>query len=115
MSLDPGGGFWGNGDGRLLYPPQRQPAASFIPEPVTSIRLELIREGLEDREYFWLLKQQIQAGGDPDAIAEAKAALEDIGGLVPTLTRYTKDSRRLYAARERIARAIVALAKRSGS
>jgi hypothetical protein len=36
-----------------LYPPSRQPGKTpMIAGPVNTIRLEMIREGLEDREYF---------------------------------------------------------------
>ena len=61
MSINPDGGFWGNGDGRLLYPPRRsKPDSPVIEPPVTSIRLEMIREGLEDREYFHLLRAELK-------------------------------------------------------
>ena len=46
--------FGGNGDGTLFYPgrPARIGGASDI--PIESIRLKLIREGLEDYEYLYL-------------------------------------------------------------
>lgn len=51
---------WGNGDGRLFYPPNRNPGSDnrlFIEEPVPSFRLEQLREGIEDYEYLTLLKE----------------------------------------------------------
>ncbi|MCA1756439.1 MAG: DUF4091 domain-containing protein [Bacteroidales bacterium] len=51
---------WGNGDGRLFYPPNRNPGKDirvFIEEPVPSFRLEQLREGIEDYEYLTLLKE----------------------------------------------------------
>ena len=54
--------YWGNGDGRFLYPPNRdagQDKREFIEGPVSSIRWEMLREGLEDYEYFWLLRDRI--------------------------------------------------------
>ena len=52
----------GNGDGTLFYPgrPERIGGVSHI--PIESIRLKLIREGLEDYEYLSLLRRQ-----DPEA------------------------------------------------
>ncbi|MDW8368570.1 MAG: DUF4091 domain-containing protein, partial [Abditibacteriales bacterium] len=50
--------FWGNGDGRLFYPPRRDPNASdepIIADPIPSIRWECLRDGAEDYEYFVLL------------------------------------------------------------
>ena len=55
MSLDPKGSPWGNGDGRLLYPP-RSTDATASSGPITSIRFENLRDGLEDSEYLMLLR-----------------------------------------------------------
>lgn len=54
-----------NGDGRFFYPPPRACAAfdaekeigPVLERPVESIRLEYIRDGIEDFEYFALLKR----------------------------------------------------------
>ena len=47
----------GNGDGSLVYPPSRKPAEKpLVAGPINSIRMEMIRDGLEDREYFRLLE-----------------------------------------------------------
>jgi hypothetical protein len=60
-SLKPGTRlFWGNGDGRLLYPPRRDPNTAtepIIEEPIPSIRWECLRDGAEDYEYFVLLQR----------------------------------------------------------
>ena len=56
-------GRWGNGDGRFLYPPRRDPETSVEPNrdaPINSMRWENLRDGMEDYEYFWLLQQAIQ-------------------------------------------------------
>ncbi|HID05932.1 MAG TPA: DUF4091 domain-containing protein, partial [Armatimonadetes bacterium] len=45
----------GNGDGFLLYPGSKVG----IDGPISSIRLELIRDGTEDCEYLWLLRHEI--------------------------------------------------------
>ena len=49
-------GYWGNGDGRFLYPPleaMEDKESKCLLEPVNSIRWEMLREGIEDYEYFW--------------------------------------------------------------
>ena len=51
---------WGNGDGRFWYPPNRDPnndKKTYIEGPVPSIRLEFLRQGLEDYEYFVMLEK----------------------------------------------------------
>jgi len=44
--------FFGNGEGVLVYPGDLQ--------PIPSIRLELLREGLEDMEYLMLLRRGVE-------------------------------------------------------
>jgi len=101
-SHDPWSSQWdfsGNGDGTLFYPgtPARIGGTTHV--PVASIRLELIREGLEDYEYLKLLSDL----GDRDmALREAQA-------LFPTAYQTEVDPAALHAARERIARRIVEL------
>ena len=48
---------FGNGEGVLIYPPRDEGNA----EPVTSIRLELLRDGLEDYELLDMLRRSIDA------------------------------------------------------
>ncbi|MCS7066443.1 MAG: DUF4091 domain-containing protein, partial [Fimbriimonadales bacterium] len=61
--------FWGNGDGRLFYPPRRDPNSAtepLIDDPIPSIRWECLRDGAEDYEYFALLKRLCeQRFGEP--------------------------------------------------
>jgi hypothetical protein len=45
----------GNGDGTLFYPGRPRTIGGTTQIPLESIRLKLIREGLEDYEYFVLL------------------------------------------------------------
>lgn len=48
---------WGNGDGRLVYPPKDwRDGRCRLEGPTSSIRWELIREGMEDYDYFCVLK-----------------------------------------------------------
>jgi hypothetical protein len=85
---------WGNGDGFLLYPPTRQPPSEPVAKgPVASLRLALIRDGLEDLEYFRLLDGRAGA-------AKARAVLD---GLVKDFTNYEREPERIEAAREAVA------------
>ena len=91
-----------NGDGQLIYPgPDRKPLAS--------IRLENLRDGIEDYEYFWLLRDAVarlkKAGGEKHQalIAEAEQALAIDEAVVKDLTHFTGDPRVLRQARARLA------------
>jgi len=119
MSYSPEGGTWGNGDGRLLYPPTREkPEKPIVCGPINSIRFEMVREGLEDREYFWLLSQVIEKLRKKDeqslaeAVAQGEEALGLVDKLVRSLTDYETDPKKLYEARAQIARTITRLQKR---
>lgn len=61
-----GGLFWGNGDGRFLYPPPRcfdsegrwiKNGPPICDAPVETYRLEMLRDGIEDYEYFAMLSR----------------------------------------------------------
>lgn len=110
MSYSPEGYGWGNGDGRLLYPPAKEKSPEpLIAPPVTSIRFEMIREGLEDKEYFWILEQEIlrlKAKNDQERAQKGEQALFLIDTLVRDLTSFEKDPQKLYEAREKIAAAV---------
>jgi hypothetical protein len=101
--------LWGNGDGRFLYPPNRDPGkdrTKFLTGPVNSVRWELLREGLEDYEYFKLLEKAAAEAGETAAAAEARALLAFPGPLITSGREYTKDPLALLEYRERVARAI---------
>jgi hypothetical protein len=104
MALNPEGGPWGNGDGRLLYPPRRsKPTEPVVEPPVTSIRFDSLRDGLEDREYLLMLRGLTDKEGE-EAV-KAKTLLESaFEELVPQMTCYEQNPAMLLAARERIAR-----------
>ena len=124
MAVSPTGGTWGNGDGMLLYPACREPSdVPVLDGPVPSQRIEMLREGLEDREYFWLLKQAVEkleaaaaanATGDRleqcrNALAMAERAFDAPDRLAQSLTVYTKDPADLYEERDALADAIEAV------
>jgi hypothetical protein len=99
----------------LFYPACREPSEKpVLAGPVNSVRWELLREGLEDREYFWLLEQRLRAAKAgstaASAVAQAESALRSPHELARSLTDYEKDPAKLYAARAKLAEAIEALA-----
>ncbi|MDP4205586.1 MAG: DUF4091 domain-containing protein [Bacteroidota bacterium] len=70
---------WGNGDGRYIYPPKQDPNNDHrknLEEPVTSIRLEILREGMEDYDYFKILEKLIgEAPASKKALATKASRL----------------------------------------
>ena len=109
--------YWGNGDGRFLYPPNRDVAGDrrkCLEGPVSSIRWEMLREGLEDYEYFVILQNEIakaRAAGVKDAaLADAERLLEIPEGIIRDLTHFSRDPAPLHAHRRRLAAAIERLA-----
>ena len=119
MSLSSSGSFWGNGDGFLLYPACQEPSKTpVIRPPVVSMRWELLRDGIEDREYFWLLRREItrletrlrEKGKDTyisATLEQAREAMNAPNRLAESLTVYTKNPADLLAERRRVAEAIV--------
>jgi len=106
MSISPSGGPWGNGDGRLLYPPRRtKPTEPVIEPPVSSIRFENLRDGIEDREYLLLLRGI--AAGEGAKAHTARTVLSTVeSALIQTLTCYEQNPALFLAARHRVARTI---------
>ncbi|MBI5543543.1 MAG: DUF4091 domain-containing protein [Deltaproteobacteria bacterium] len=91
--------FAGNGDGTLLYPGTPRKIGGSTPVPVASIRLKMIREGMEDYEYLKLVSDL----GDP-AFAKEQAAL-----VAANPFTITANPSALYAVREALAARILAL------
>ena len=111
MSLTPDGkGKWGNGDGRLIYPPVRKPSDKFIDKgPVPSIRWEMIRDGVEDYDYFAILKAKLAKSKPGPAADKARAALALVNSLAKSRTEFTRDPAKLESARQKVAEAIEGL------
>ncbi len=106
-------GYWGNGDGRFLYPPRRSPGANQPPcldEPINSVRWENLRDGMEDYEYFWLLKHAIeraeQNGTQKELTRAARELLSIPEEISKDLTHFTTDPRLMLNHRDRVARMI---------
>lgn len=95
------GQYWGNGDGYLLYPPSREkPDSPLIKAPINSIRWELIRDGLEDREYFWLLRQMCKKyPHHPAIVLHAREGLKLPGKLIRTPVHFERDYTKIEKAR----------------
>ena len=99
---------WGNGDGRFLYPPNRDPArdkTKHFEGPVDSIRWEILREGIEDYEYFVLLEKAARgASRKQKALAdEARSLLRFPASLFTSGQDYTKDPKALLEYRAKVA------------
>ena len=92
-----------NGDGVLVWP-----GPNFT--PYSSIRLEVIRDGIEDYEYLALLSHLVeQVSALPlarrpgrDLIEEAEALARVPDTISRSLTDYTKDPRVIFQRRRQI-------------
>lgn len=88
-----------NGDGRLFYPPRACFDGGTGPvreKPVPTRRLEMLRDGFEDYEYFVLLRKR-----NPQS-----PLLKVPSDVYSSLTAYNYDPAALEAHREKLARAI---------
>lgn len=86
-----------NGDGQLIYPGPNG--------PLSSIRLECIRDGIEDYEYFYLLSQLTKRAKGKD-VTQARKLLAVDSRVVKSLTDYTADPHVILSARRELAAAI---------
>jgi hypothetical protein len=95
-------GYVLNGEGSLLYPGdfvKRYTGQPDVNGPVSSLRFELLREGIEDYDYIQMLKQ---AG-------EKKFADEVVGKLVIDVSTFSRNVEDLYAARSAMAEKLESL------
>jgi hypothetical protein len=90
----------GNGDGTLFYPGTPDRIGGKTQIPIESVRLKLIREGLEDYEYLVLMERGGGAGAD--------RAHREVGKFARTVFDWNRDAASLYAARRAIASMIAA-------
>jgi hypothetical protein len=86
--------FGGNGDGTLFYPGKPSIIGGTTDVPIESIRLKLIREGLEDYEYWALLAGR----------AGSEAASQFVGTFIRNIHDFDDSPEKLYAVREQIGR-----------
>ena len=98
---------WGNGDGRFFYPPNRDPgdrSTKYMDGPVPCLRLEKIRDGVEDYEYLLLLEKAARGEGvtNKRLIREAGKLISLPETLVDGPTAYNKDPQALIRYRQKM-------------
>jgi hypothetical protein len=93
-TLGAGNTYGRYGEGSLFYPGYQVG----INGPVTSIRMETLRDSVEDYQYFWLLEQKIGRAG-------AKAYTDQIATL---WNSYNGNANTLASVRDQIAQRIEA-------
>ncbi len=99
------GGYVLNGEGSVIYPGDYTKQFTGQPNvdgPVSSMRLELLRDGIEDYEYLWMLKNL----GDGDF------AEKQIDNLVIDVSTFSRNLEELYITRKAMARRLEELAKK---
>ncbi|MBR2693083.1 MAG: DUF4091 domain-containing protein [Thermoguttaceae bacterium] len=110
---------WGNGDGRLIYPPlaaaDAEKGGAYIDdEPVSSLRWEELREGNEDYEMLVMLRDLADEKADR-LTAEERAELEkifDLSSVSSAIDRFADTPDPIYAKRAEVAAAILKLQKK---
>ncbi|MCC6143666.1 MAG: DUF4091 domain-containing protein [Candidatus Hydrogenedentes bacterium] len=107
---------WGNGDGRFIYPPEAaadgRPAGPVLEGPVDSVRWEMLRDGIEDYEYFVILKRFIAEKGEklsPEEKAGYEALLQVPESVAVDPTHYNDNPGPMNQHRDDLARAIGAI------
>ncbi len=106
--------IWGNGDGRFFYPLNRDPNKdqnTYIGKPIPSLRLEILRDGIEDYEYFVALENLLKQlpESKPGSNKEATQLLAFPDRIYTNETTYTKDPQDILGYRKQIAEHIVML------
>ena len=92
--------FGGNGDGTLFYPGTPDRIGGTTPVPVPSIRLELIRDGMEDYEYLHAL----------DAAGDGTFAYATASTFITNTYTFDNDPAKLAAARLKLGNTLHQLA-----
>ncbi|MBR5034182.1 MAG: DUF4091 domain-containing protein, partial [Bacteroidales bacterium] len=104
--------IWGNGDGMLFYHNNRKPGIDtdtpYTGRPVPCVRLEILRDGIEDYEYLHLLEETIPKMSASDArkarslLTLPRSVFQDDDATHPE-KYYIKDPQYLLQRREQIA------------
>ena len=107
--------IWGNGDGMLFYHNNRQPGIDretpYTGKPVPCIRLEILRDGIEDYEYLHQLEDKIPQMNASDAkkarslLTLPRTVFQD-DDATHDEKYYIKDPQYLLQRREQIARLV---------
>lgn len=100
-----------NGDGMLIYPGSEG-------KPYSSVRLENIRDGIEDYECFWILKEKLDELIEKDTekkyikvIEETKMILEIEDDVVKNMREFTREPQKIIETRDRLSKQIEKLGK----
>ncbi len=109
-------GYWGNGDGRFLYPPNRRAwqdqETKYIEGPVDCYRWEQLRDGIDDYEYLWMLREAISKQPNSAAAKKARALLEVPAAVMgEDATQFSHQPLPMLEHRHRVAEALEALSK----
>ncbi|MHB8993801.1 MAG: glycoside hydrolase domain-containing protein [Armatimonadota bacterium] len=107
MGWTPEGGCWGNGDGRFLYPANRDypnDKRPYVEAPVDSIRWEMLREGLEDWEYLYLLREAINK--KTPGSGQYAGLLKVPSSISEDMANFCREPKPIYAQRARLAAAL---------
>jgi len=106
--------IWGNGDGRFFYPPNRNPndqSTKYLDDPIPSLRLEILREGIEDYEYMVLLEKEIEEARIDakyqNLVTKAEKLLQFPDEMFSDGKTYNKDPQYLLDYRKQIAEILV--------
>lgn len=106
-----GAAEFGNGDGMFFYPPNRNPETdktAYITGPIPSIRLSVLRDGIDDYDYMRILEGYVSKASPLQAslVKQAKKLLHMGDEVVTNDTIYTKDPQILLKRRKEIAQMI---------
>ncbi len=99
------GGYILNGEGSLLYPgdyTKRYTGQPNVDGPVSSIRFELLREGIEDYEYLWMLKD----------LGDKEYADSLVHNMVIDVSTFSRNRKELYLTRKAMAQRLAELTRK---
>ena len=105
---------WGNSTGRYFYPENRDvnnDHRTYNNEVIPSLRLEILRDGIEDFEYFSMLEKLTKDVTGSKAL-KAKKLLQIPKSIYADEKTYTKDPQQMLKHRRKLAKAIVSLQNR---
>lgn len=98
------GGWVLNGEGSVLYPgdhTQRFTGQPDVDGPVSSIRFELLRKGIEDYIYLSMLED----------LGDAEFAKQQVSNMVVDVRAFSRNVEKLYMARREMARRLEELSR----
>ncbi len=98
---------YGNGDGMFFYPPNRDPnndKTTYLASPVPSLRLEILREGLDDYDYMIMLENCVKNAlpGQQGLVRKANQLLSFGSEVFTNEQQYTKDPKVLMSYRQQM-------------